>query len=158
MVELLEKWGNLPEGSTELIKNNTLKDATKEQLQKFAEELGDEVAKEHILKETQFDLDRIRWPSKVSVVGREGNVPGPEESIYDIPAVLDRMGRLYFRIQDVKEEWFVPGFLITRKAFNKEAGLEESVSEVIIEATALFSGDQKIAVQITVAPEKEVLR
>lgn len=158
MVELLEKWGNLPEGSTELIKNNTLKDATKEQLQKFAEELGDEVAKEHILRETQFDLERIRWPSKVSVLAKEGTSPGPEEAIYDIPAVVDRMGRLYFRIQDVREEWFVPGYTMTRKAFNKDAGLEEAVNELILESMALFSGDQKIAVQVTVTPSKDAIR
>ncbi len=158
MVELLEKWGNLPEGSTELIKNETLKNATKEQLQKFAEELGEEVAKEHILKETQFDLDRIRWPTKVSVLEATGVIPGPAESVYDIPAVMDRMGRLYFRIQDVKEEWFVPGFSMNRKAFNKESGLEEMVEEVILEATPLFSGDQKIAVQVTSAPAKNVQR
>jgi len=147
MVELLEKWGNLPNGSSDLVDNDALVNATRVQLQKMAQEFGDAVSDLQLIRETQLDLDRLRWPTKVTI---------QEKNVFDIPAVMDRMGRLYFRIQDVREDWFVPGYLITRKQFKPEEGLEMLVWERILESTVLFTGESKIAVQVTVAPSELV--
>ena len=134
MVELLERWGSLPEGSSELLKNETLKDATKEQLQKFAEDLANEVATAHALKETNLDLDRLRWPVEVAVLDQyKSQIAGK------VTAVIDRMGRYFFRIQDVKKEWFVPGFVIVRG----------DSKETILESDALFVGSEAVAIQVT---------
>lgn len=152
MAELLEKWGNLPEGASELVKNDTLVNATREHLQKVATELGDAVADLHLIKETQLDLDKLRWPTKVTLQEASEGAPGPKDSVYDIPAVMDRMGRLFFRIQDVREDWFVPGYRITRKQFKPDEGLEMLVWEQILESTVLFTGEQKIAIQVTTSP------
>lgn len=151
MVELLEKWGNLPEGASELLKNETLKDATKEQLTRFAEDLAEEVAKEHILRETDLDLDRLKWPTTVTILPKFEANPGPEQGVYHIPAMVDRMGRIYFRVQDVDETWFVPGYRITRKVFDKETKSATEYHEKILEVQPLFLGESKIAVQVTTA-------
>lgn len=152
MAEILEKWGNLPDGASGLVEGNTLANATRDHLEKIATEFGDAVADLHLVRETQLDLDRLRWPTKVSVVAKYEAIPGPENSIYDIPAVMDRMGRLFFRSQDVKKEWFVPGYRITRKQFKPEEGLEVLVWEQILESTVLFTGEQPIAIQVTTMP------
>ena len=60
------EWGKPPqEGASELVKNDTLVNATRGHLQKVATELGDAVADLHLIKETQLDLDKLRWPIKV---------------------------------------------------------------------------------------------
>lgn len=138
MVELLEKWGNLPEGASELLKSETLKDATREHLQKFAEELADEVATAHALKETNLDLDRLRWPVRVDILSEKN-----EPLSLKVSAVIDRMGRYFFRFQDVKEEWFAPGYLLVKDV----AG--ERVEQVILQSDVLFVGDTAVAYQVT---------
>lgn len=151
MVELLERWGNLPEGASELINSESLKDATKQQLTKFAESLADEVAKEHILRETNLDLDRLKWPTTITIFPKSDTPvrPGPEKGAYNIPAVTDRMGRLYFRIEDVEEDWFIPGYRISRRVFDKKNKVSTEVHETILECQPLFVGEHKIAVQVT---------
>lgn len=140
MVELLERWGNLPEGSSELLKNETLKDATKEQLQKFAEDLANEVATAHILKETNLDLDRLKWPIEVSVLDQY-----KAQIACKVTAVIDRMNRYFFRIQDVKKEWFTPGFTIVRN----DPHNNELRKETILEADTVFVGPDPVAIQVT---------
>lgn len=135
MVELLEKWGNLPEGASELVNNNELKDATRSQLTKFAEELGDEVVKEHVLKETNLDLDRLRWPTTVTV--RSFSNPDLKFN-----AVIDHMGRFFFRFQDVEQEYFIPGYFLIRDE-------EPGVQETILESTVLYVGDHPVCIQVT---------
>lgn len=140
-VELMERWGNLPEGSSDLLKNETLKNATKEHLTKFSEEIANEVANRYVLKETQFDLDRLRWPATVDVYSNEGI-----NQANHINAVIDRMGRYFFRIQDVQEGWFVPGYTLRR---HQDHLPEAPKEELILEATPLYMGDDKIALQVT---------
>lgn len=150
MVELLERWGNLPEGASELTKNDTLKGATRDQLKKFAEEIGEAVATEHILKETSFDLENIKWPTIITIYAKDekGN-PGPEKGIYNLPGMVDRIGRIYFRADEVDPAWFVPGYWISRSVFVKDQQQLTPVSEIILETTPLYAGEQVIAIQVT---------
>lgn len=140
--EMMERWGFLQPESSELVNQDALQGATKEQLHKLAEEIGNEVEKERTLRETQLDLDKIRWPTEVSIY--PGN--GIPTTIKGIQAVIDRMGRLYFRIQDVKKEWFIPGQCISRKVSGKD------VDERIIEVDVLYVGDQQVCVQVSTTP------
>jgi hypothetical protein len=149
--QLMEQWGYLPEGSTELVKTDALKGATKEQLQKLAEDIGNEVDKERALKETQLDLDKIRWPVEVTVL-KKGEGDHLDGVAHKVPAVIDRMGRFYFRIQDVADVWFVPGYLITREVMNKDNGARAIVKELILEKDVLYIGEQPVCIQVTTTP------
>lgn len=149
MAQMMEHWGNLPSGASELIPEDEdhLKKATKEQLDALVEDIGDEVAKLQAIKETQLDLDRIRWPVEVDQIATNTG----EALARTLKAVVDRMGRLYFRIQDVKEEWFVPGFVLHRQDNDKEnVGHLLLIQEEILESTVLYTGDSKVCVQVTV--------
>jgi hypothetical protein len=152
MAELMEKWGNLPEGAASLVKDDSLKNATKDQLMKLAEEIGTEVDKERTLKETQLDLDQIRWPTVVTI--RTNNY---EHVAWQVPAVIDRMGRLYFRIQDAKEEWFVPGYNIHRKGVSPQNGYESPIYEVVTEKSVLYVGELPVCIQVTVVPSERTV-
>ena len=143
MAQLMEKWGYLPEGATELVKQDALKGATKDQLQALAEDIGNEVDKERTLKETQLDLDKLRWPTEVTLELED------QKHIYQVPAVIDRMGRLYFRIQDVKDVWFVPGNFLTREVPNLETGGRSVQKEQILEKDVLYVGEQAVCIQVS---------
>lgn len=138
MAQMMEKWGVLPEGSSELTKNDRLKNATREQLVKFGEELGDALDRERRLKETMLDLNYLRWPAWVQIISTRPGDPITE----GISGVIDRMGRYYFRPKDVKKEWFVPGYILRRGAHGQ--------NEVILEVSELFVGDQVAALQVSV--------
>jgi hypothetical protein len=146
MAQMLEKWGNLPEGASELIPDsNPFKDATKEQLIKFGEEIGDEVEKARILKESQLDLDRLRWPTKVSLYNEK-----EELILSQQPALIDRMNRLYFRMEDIKEEWFVPGYRLRRDRNDLDhPGCVKPVDSRIMESTVLYADDQPVCLQVS---------
>ncbi len=145
MVKLLERWGNLPEGSTELLKNDTLQNATRAHLEQFAADLADEVASE--LKETNLDLDKLRWPVMVAIRDQYKS-----QIAYDVSAVIDRMGRYFFRAQDVDTSWFIPGFTLIRDG-KKDRGMTRVEYETILEATTLFSGEQAVAIQVSTSKD-----
>lgn len=147
MALMLERWKAIPDGASDLVNEDALKDATKEGLMKLGEELGDEVDKLRTLKETQLDLDKLRWPVEVdAVMTNEG-----KSLALHISAVIDRMGRLYFRFQDVEKDWFVPGFFLDRTITSKEeVGRLLQIREEILESTVLYTGDQPVCVQVTV--------
>lgn len=146
MAQMMERWGNLPAGASELIpENDQFKDATREQLLKFGEEIGDEVEKARILKESHLDLDRLRWPTKVSVKNDQGDLIASE-----VTAVIDRMNRLYFRMEDIKEEWFVPGFTLWRTIPDKEVpGALKIVQGQVLESTVLYIDDHPVCLQVS---------
>lgn len=133
---VLERWGYLEEGASEKVNETALKDATQDQLMRLAEEIGDEVDKERTLRETMIDLDRLRWPTVVDV--RAG-----ARTINNLHAVIDRMGRFYFRIQDVNPEWFIPGEHLKR---NDVAG---AGWETIMEKTVLYIDQQPVCLQVS---------
>lgn len=152
MAQMLEKWGTLPDGASQYVNNEALKEVTKDGLQKLAEKIGDEVEKHRILRETQFDLDRLRWPVVVALhrptqYGREFIASG-------IQAVIDRMGRYYFRPDEIDEKWFVPGNYVERWANNPEQppAMKQFLQQVV-EAQFLYIGEQKVAMQVSVREE-----
>lgn len=158
MARLLERWGNLPEGSAEKTrgKPEALAHATREELMQFAEDVGEEVEKQRRLKETMLDLDRLRFPVQVDVfkslvrdhdlLVTKGFVAG------HVRGVIDRMGRYYFRVQDAKEKWFVPGYILKKE----EAGDEKMtyVYEQVTESQVLSKGEAPVCIQVSVQPVK----
>ena len=136
---LMEKWGTLPEGSTELTKNKDLESATREELMKLGQRLGDALDKERRLKETMLDLNQLRWPTSVNIFDENAS----HEVARYVTCVIDRMGRFYFRPQDVKREWFVPGYVFCRTENTKMP------AETILEVSELFVGDQVAAIQVS---------
>lgn len=146
MAELMEKWGNLPSGSASLVpKDDAFKNATREFLYKFSEDLAGEVEKEHVLRETYLDLKMIRWPAVVTV-----NSTTEAIVALNLAAVVDRMGRYYFRIQDVDKEWFVPGFTISTMSNMKK------FAETILESQILYDGSVPVCIQVSTSGKKEV--
>lgn len=145
MVVLMERWGYLPEGSNQKVPEDDFKYKTREQLVQFAEEIGDEVMKEHTLRETSLDLDRLRWPTEVSIYSKD-NIG----FAYKLQGLIDNMGRLYFRIQDVKVEWFVPGYSVVRTTVSLDNGFETTSREVIVESGVLYSGETPVCLQVSV--------
>lgn len=167
VAELMEKWGLLPQGAAELVdqaKVDALKNATKETLFKLADDLATEVEKEHALRETYLDLERLRWPAVVDIL----RPPSGEEQaaadsqglnisarvlVGDVDAVMDRMGRYYFRIQDVEEDWFVPGYVFSRKIKSRKNPLAVEIRfETILQKQVLYTGEQKVCIQVTTEP------
>lgn len=147
MVEMMEKFGQLPPGSVDLVREDALKDATKNQLYKLAEEIGNEVDKERTLRETQLDLDKVRWPALVNQITTDKG----EALALQVPCVIDRMGRLYFRIQDVNEAWFVPGYTLTRTELDKtRVGYLNEFKDQIIESSVLYADSTPVCVQVSV--------
>jgi hypothetical protein len=145
--ELMEQWGYLEPGSAEKVNENALKDATRETLSKLANDLAVEVDKEHVLRETHLDLERIRWPADIAGIYQPA-VGQPIAVVKNLSAVVDRMGRYYFRFDDVKEEWFVPGFIIERKI-----GDDFIRRETVTEKQVLFIDETPICVQVSTMRE-----
>lgn len=137
---MMEKWGVLDEGSADLAKKATLKDATREELIQFAEDIGEEVDKQRRLKETMLDLNHLRWPVKLSLAPPRGLEGRPVGSF---TAVVDRMGRYYFRPQEVRafEKDLIPG----RQLMNEDAQVM-----TILEVTPLYVGEALAAIQVSV--------
>jgi len=147
--ELMERWGTLPAGSAELAHgkaaelarvtaNEDAKKGIKKSLAKMVDSIGVEVDNYRRLKETMFDLNQLRWPTKVRV-WRDASII--HQDVEWLDAVIDRMGRYYFRPADVHMQWFVPGFRLIRQGF--------IVHEEILEVSELYVGDQVAAIQIT---------
>ncbi len=147
--QIMERWGQLPEGASDIVQENALENATKEQLARLAEEIAEEVETESRIKETSLDLNTLRWPKTVRRIVRPNREAGALSTVgsiiaYDLSAVVDRMGRFYFRAQDVIKEWFVPGFVIEHDIAGKP------VSNEILEVTELFVGETIVAIQVSV--------
>lgn len=131
MAELMEKYQLLPEGAAEQVK-----DATREQMTKIVNEVVELSEKDHIVKETRFDLERLRWPARIHT--SMPSTPNKQHSPW-LDVVVDRMGRYYVRMQDFKEEWFIPGFLLYPSG--------QPVQE-ILEVQKLFIDETPVCVQI----------
>lgn len=147
MALMLEKWGALPDGAADLVNDDALKDATREQLTQLGVELGDEVDKLRTLKETQLDLDKIRWPAECDIVDlREGRKLWAAK----VQGVIDRTGRIYFRFDDVMEAWFIPGFIIERSITGRDGHKVLSIQEQIVESTVLYTDEIPVCIQVSV--------
>lgn len=147
MARMLEHWGNLPSGAADLVPEDEdhLKKATKAELDSLVENISSEVEKARLLKESQLDLDRLRWPTKVGLRNEQQDVIASQ-----VPAVIDRMNRLYFRMEDIDEKWFVPGFTLSRQVPDKAIpGCVKIVDSIITESTVLYLGDQPVCLQVS---------
>lgn len=137
--QLMEMWGYLPEGSVEKVNEGKLENATKEQLTQLANDLAVEVEKEHALRETYLDLERLKWPTTIHSISKPVGDELMQNLASDLVALVDRMGRYYFRIQDVKQEWFVPGYFMRRA----------SGEEKILQSQVLYVGEQGVCLQVS---------
>jgi len=133
--EMMERYGILEEGASEKVNEDALKSATREQLVRLADELSEEVEKSNILRETALDLERLRWPVKISILN--GTILTKD----GLNAVIDRQGSYYFRAQDVKKEWFVPGYSIRREGVAKD--------EMLLESQELFLEETPVCIQVS---------
>jgi hypothetical protein len=139
---LMEQWGYLEPGASEKVNEGALEGATKETLNKLANDLASEVERQYILKETILDLERIRWPVDIDNITHANG----DRVTGNLKAVIDRMGRYYFRFEDVSEGMFVPGFILERKLtgpFNSR--------ETILEKQILYIDDVPVCVQVSTA-------
>jgi hypothetical protein len=136
MAAIMERWGALPEGAAALAANKDIEHATKAQLIKLADEVGDEVEKALRLRESMLDLDKLKWPVTVTVRAPEGLVI-PEA----VTALIDRVGRYYFRAQDIGAQFLVPGYVIVNFPSLSE--------ETILEVTELYVGEDVAAIQVS---------
>jgi hypothetical protein len=136
--EFMEHVGIIPEGASEQVREDALKDASMAQLTKLADELTDEVEKSMALRETALDLERLRWPVVVCVY--KTTKPGAEDPyVWSGSGVIDRQGRYYFRVQDIDPAIFVPGYQLVRN----------SKTEVIAESQILHIDDKPVCVQVS---------
>ena len=137
--KMMENFGMLPEGSAEKVG-----EVAKGQMAKMAEELAEAVEREHRIRETALDLDRLRWHVSVTIKAK-----GDLIIAKDVAAVIDRMGRYYFRPRDVDAAWFVPGRMIVRCISDHgSAGADKRLRETIVESQPLYSGDHIAAIQV----------
>ena len=139
---LMEHFGYLAPGSSDKVQEDRLKTATKEELVKLADNLAVEVEKEHSLRETYLDLEKLRWPAGVCIYKPDRTLVAS-----GVSGVIDRMGRYYFRIQDVKPSWFVPGYFIERSVASGQQ------LETIWQSQTLYIGDQGVCIQVSVEPK-----
>lgn len=149
VAQMMEAWGFLPNGTAEKMDEEALRAKTTEEMKKAVEEVADILEREHVLRETYLDLNRLRWPVTVFVRNDKG------QSTRDIDGLVDRMGRYYFRIQDVNPEWFVPGYELVRKASPIEEGFGVKgvpmfLVDNILEKQILYIEDMPICVQVSV--------
>jgi len=149
--DLMDRFRMLPEGASQLVRENALKDATQSSLRSLAESLAVEVEKEHKIRETYLDLERIRWPATVTFAEMQKPFD-PAFPLYmflaeDVVGVQDRMGRLYFRIDEVRGPWLKPG----NKILRKKAGDSAMTATTILESQQLFIDDQPACWQVHAA-------
>jgi len=138
---LMERWGMLPEGSSDTAPEASRKRA-REQLSRLAEELEEEIEKEVSLRETKLDLDRLRWPVEVDVFHGDRE----QARFLSLKGVTDRMGKYYFRAEDVRfEDAIAPGMWIVLRT----GGAPEEPEEVL-EVQPLYVGEAVVCLQVTV--------
>lgn len=142
MAELMEKWQIIPAGASELVREDALKDATREQLLRLAEDIGEEAERADKLKETSLSLDSIRWPVTVDVVRHDRSVILAPA----VGAVVDRFDRYYFRPEPGVMEHLVPGNQLDRTT----GPVSDSMLGQIAEATPLYAGQTLVCIQVSV--------
>lgn len=147
--QMMEHFKMIPEGAAALANgaDTKLETATSESLRKLAEDLAIEVEREHKIRETALDLDRIRWPAILKIFDNADRCLAT-----DVSAVRDRMGRYYFRLDDVKADWFVPGFVFRRYVSDHDIpGAIKAKDETVLEASQLFVDELPVCWQVSVA-------
>jgi hypothetical protein len=138
---LMERWGYLPEGASELARNKDLESATKNQLERLAEDIANEVAKAALLRETQLDLDTIKWPVEVDIHSSDGKLVAMTNGL------IDSVGRYYFRPQEIDKDWLVVGRTLHIYSPPSNTEIRKKIEE-ITEVTELCIGDKVAAIQV----------
>jgi hypothetical protein len=141
--QMMEKMGLIPSGASELVRENALKGATEDVLMNLAEELSVAVEKEHAIRETALDLNRIRWPAFIDVLKSSKEKEGLTPIVANLSCVVDQLGRYYVRISEGKESWFVPGYVVLRKLDSNRTS-----HEYITESQKLFIGEREVCYQV----------
>jgi hypothetical protein len=162
MAELMEKWGTLPEGSIQYINNDSLKNATRQQMQELVEKIGDGVETHRQLRETYFDLDRLKWPAEVEIWRWSGTGPGQRQMLATrFTTVVDRLGRYYFQVADVDRHglsMFRPGLYLVytvQKQQPEDGGFTAALARrMILESQFLYVGEARATLQVSTAEEE----
>lgn len=150
MAKLMEKWGYLPDGATQYIGDAKFQEATRAALADHIEEV---VEKTRDLRETKLDLDRMKWPIEVEIRGPKAMAD--KAFIWSGTALVDALGRFYFRAQDVDLDWFVAGATwvetqeTTKEQWNVRDLKIRRLGRKVMEVQKLFSGEREIAIQVS---------
>lgn len=148
MVELLEKSGSLPEGSTDKVKEDALKDASIGVLTRLADDMAVLMEREQKIRETYLDLKNLKWPAVIWI----GTSSGASRASGPFTAMMDGMGRYFIRFQDAKKEDFVIGAPVRR-----ERGQEivvDGPEEILSECQVLYVDQKPVCYQLSVASER----
>jgi hypothetical protein len=144
-VALLEKFGSLEPGSTEKVNEGALKNATKQQLTALAEDLALEVEREAVIRETYLDLEKLRYPATgISLYDAGKGIA----TVSGLSAMQDRMGRYFFRYQDVDYNWFCIGMEL-EKTKAQSGEMHYPAREAIIAQEILYIDETPVCIQIT---------
>lgn len=143
VVQLMEIAGSLPLGSSDRVHENAFSDATSEVLKLFATELGD-LMETKPLKETHLDLKNFKWPITVTIENSRG------EEVANTVAVTDSLGNYFFRYDESKKEWFVPGFTIQKKSLNPVD------KDMISESQVLYVGEEPVCYLVTIISDRYI--
>lgn len=149
-VELLEKSGALPEGSSQKV-SETMLDASRATLRQFADDLFDLIEKEQEkagqLRETVLDLGSLRWPVDLALQAKSEDTGLYRTQLF-LKAMVDHQGHYYIRTQDVALHDLVPGRHLVRYHESNKI-----IREVIDSAIELYLNDKQICFLVTVSPE-----
>lgn len=141
MAKMFQRYGIIDETASEATKRSSMESATRDELVRFADRVEEEVEKRRKIRESMLDLNQIRWPVMVSIYDGD-------KYLAQITGVIDRLGRYYFRAQDVKRAWFSPGFTFFRVEHSGDIG-----REAILEVTELSIGEEVAAIQVSTKKE-----
>jgi hypothetical protein len=142
---LLEKWGCVPVGKSI---TPISEEAMRERLTELVEDLASVLEQDYVLKETSLDLDTLKWPTRIEFIIKRF-ASDRKVIAGGIPALIDKAGNLYVRVQDVSAEWFVPGYIIERECVSLSTPLRVITSkEEILECDTLYLGDDPICHKI----------
>ena len=139
MAAMMEQWGTLPEGASQYVNNDALKNVTRQQLAVLTEKLSIEIDKQRSIKETNLDLNRLKWPVSLRVIDPNSTSSLSRRSV---TAMRDRIGRYFFRTEDAKSNKIIPGFLLEND--------ETKEREVVAEVSPLYVGEEIAAIQVSV--------
>lgn len=149
VIEMLEKVGALPEGSSDKVKEDALKGATTDALHKLADEMSVLMERESKIRETFLDLKNLKWPVTFSIKKNVNDVP-----FVQLTGLRDQAGRYFIEFRGPKKEWLTPGYII--EIFTFSGGNEAPVHtlEEITESQILYEGKIPVCYQISVNSDR----
>lgn len=160
IIKSMENWGALPKGSSENL-GHFFDKPVSTNLYKLMKDLEDLLDQELEVHETNPDLANLKWPIEVTIYSQMPDnldeVPPHIRKSYfkgRVLAVRDIAGKFYCRIEDVKEDWFVPGYKLTFDYCNPDLGsLILKSWETISERQILYVDDVPVCIKVTTLKE-----